>query len=539
MTKFIPFSSDITNISLPEKIEYPHNYTPHPLAKIAANELQQYLSTQNDFTHDFGISNPIDSSLGKMFGVLVVKNHNNQIGYLAAFSGKLADKTIHKNFVPPVFNILDENGFYIKTEKEINEINAQIAYLENDITYLKTKKLYTKTSEKHQNIIEKETLIKKKLRKERKITGKTNNQLNINEEFYLREYKAYLNDKILPLKTEFEKSKHKIDALKSLRKEKSSWGQQEIFKRYEFLNSLGEKENLFDLFTVSSQNIPAGSGDCCAPKLFQYAFLNDLKPIALAEFWWGKPLKKAIRKHQNFYSACNGKCKPILKHMLKGLLVEENPLIKQLQHSTEIEIVFEDEYLLLINKPYDLLSVSGSEIKDSVYARMKEKYPKATGPLLVHRLDMSTSGILLIAKTKEVHQLLQAQFINRTVNKRYVALLDGKLENKKGEINLPLKVDFGDRPKQMVCYENGKIATTQWKFISSKDKRTMVYFYPITGRTHQLRIHAAHHKGLNTPIVGDELYGKRNDRLYLHAESITFKHPVNLKKLSFTVKSPF
>ena len=185
------------------------------------------------------------------------------------------------------------------------------------------------------------------------------------------------------------------------------------------------------------------------------------------------------------------------------------------------------------------MSVSGTEIKDSVYARMKKKYPKATGPLLVHRLDMSTSGILLIAKTKEVHQHLQAQFINRTVSKRYVALLDGKLTTKNGEINLPLKVDFGDRPKQIVCYENGKKATTKWNFISFKNNRTMVYFYPITGRTHQLRMHSAHHKGLNSPIVGDELYGKRADRLYLHAESITFKHPVSLKKLSFTVKAPF
>jgi len=241
----------------------------------------------------------------------------------------------------------------------------------------------------------------------------------------------------------------------------------------------------------------------------------------------------------NFYPACNGKCKPILTHMLQGLEVEENPLIKKLQNDKEIEIIFEDEYLLVINKPNELLSVSGTEIKDSVYSRIKNKYPNATGPLLVHRLDMSTSGILLIAKTKEIHKKLQAQFINKTIQKRYIALLDGNLTEKEGLIKLPLKVDFFDRPKQMVCYEHGKKAITKWKYISSEKNKTKVFFYPITGRTHQLRMHAAHNEGLNKPIVGDDLYGKKNDRLYLHAEFIKFKHPVSLQEISFISNAPF
>ncbi|WNW02528.1 RluA family pseudouridine synthase [Tenacibaculum sp. HL-MS23] len=259
----------------------------------------------------------------------------------------------------------------------------------------------------------------------------------------------------------------------------------------------------------------------------------------MAEFWWGKPSANAVRKHQHYYSACTGKCKPILHHMLQGLTVDDNPLIAQFQVKKEIEVIFEDEYLLVINKPHELLSVAGKEVKDSVYSRIKKKYPNATGPLIVHRLDMSTSGILLIAKNEIIHKNLQAQFINRTIKKRYVALLHGSLYKKNGEINLPLRVDLDDRPKQLVCYEHGKKALTKWEVIEVIDNKTKVYFYPITGRTHQLRVHAAHQLGLNIPIVGDDLYGTKANRLYLHAENLSFRHPISKKEVQFTSPAPF
>ena len=293
------------------------------------------------------------------------------------------------------------------------------------------------------------------------------------------------------------------------------------------------------IFKSSKQNIPAGAGDCCAPKLLQYAFLNNLTPICMAEFWWGKPLTTSIRKHQNFYAACTGKCKPILKHMLQGLSVDKNPVLLQLQSKTAIKIIFEDDYLAVIHKPNELLSVPGKEIEDSVYSRIKKMYPTATGPLIVHRLDMSTSGILLIAKNANTHKYLQAQFINKTIKKRYVALLDGVLDKNNGEINLPLRVDLNDRPKQLVCYEHGKLARTNWEIVEVKNNKTRIYLYPITGRTHQLRVHAAHNLGLNTPILGDDLYGVKADRLYLHAEKITFIHPKTAKQLSFISPTPF
>ena len=540
MSKIISFSSDISTIKLPKKFDYPYNYSPHTLAQIATEELQEYLTSQTDFSHNFGIKKPEDKkALGKMFGVLVVQQQDGSLGYLAAFSGKLAESTQHKHFVPPIFDVLDANEFYLKTEKQLNELTHKIVSLENASDFIEIKKVYQETQQLHDNLLTKEQSKIKQRRKLRKELAKQNNQLNINEEFYLREYEVYLNDKIAPLKKVYDTKQQQIEELKQKRANISAWAQQEIFKKYAFLNYRGETKNLLDIFTDSTQNIPAGAGDCCAPKLLQYAYKHQLKPICMAEFWWGKPLQTSIRKHQNYYPACTGKCKPILTHMLQGVTVEENPLVAQLKEEKEITIIHEDADLLVINKPHELLSVAGKEIKDSVFSRIQKLYPKATGPLVVHRLDMSTSGILLIAKNEDTYKALQAQFINKTIQKRYVALLEGVLKDKKGIIELPLRVDLNDRPKQLVCYKHGKKALTKWETIETLDNKTKVYFYPVTGRTHQLRVHAAHHLGLNTPIIGDDLYGKKTDRLYLHAEKITFVHPTSKEQVSFIAPAPF
>lgn len=260
----------------------------------------------------------------------------------------------------------------------------------------------------------------------------------------------------------------------------------------------------------------------------------------MAEFWWGQSPKSEIRKHKQFYPACKSKCEPILaSHMLKGLNMEPNPFEENPAENKEIEIVYEDDVLAIINKPAEFLSVPGKIITDSVYQRMKERYPNSTGPLIVHRLDMSTSGLLLIAKNEETYIKLQSQFIKRTIKKRYVALLDGVVLENEGVINLPLRVDLEDRPRQLVCYEHGKQAQTKWKVIEIKNNQTRVYFYPITGRTHQLRVHASHELGLKTPIVGDDLYGKKANRLHLHAEKITFIHPNSKEELTFQKEADF
>lgn len=540
MTKIITFSSDVSIIELPEKFDYPYNYTPHTLAQIATEELQEYLTNQTDFSHNFGIKNPEDTnSLGKMFGVLVVQDQNGTLGYLAAFSGKLAESTQHKHFVPPVFDVLDTNEFYLTTEERLNELTHKIESLESSSGFIETKKAYQKTQQLHEKLLAEEQFKIKQRRKLRKKLEQQNNQLNINEEFYLREYEVYLNDNIVPLQKAYQTTQQQIEELKQQRANLSAWAQQEIFKKYAFLNDRGKTKNLLDIFTDSTQNIPAGAGDCCAPKLLQYAYKHQLKPICMGEFWWGKPLKTSIRKHQNYYPACTGKCKPILTHMLQGIIVEENPLVAQLKGQKEITIIYEDSDVLVINKPHELLSVAGKEIKDAVFSRIQKLYPNATGPLVVHRLDMSTSGILLIAKNEETYKALQAQFIHKTIQKRYVALLDGVLKEDEGKIELPLRVDLNERPKQLVCYQHGKKALTTWEKVEVLNNKTKVYFYPITGRTHQLRVHAAHNLGLNTPIVGDDLYGKKADRLYLHAEKITFIHPTSKEQVSFIAPAPF
>jgi tRNA pseudouridine32 synthase/23S rRNA pseudouridine746 synthase len=222
--------------------------------------------------------------------------------------------------------------------------------------------------------------------------------------------------------------------------------------------------------------------------------------------------------------------------MLQGIPMEENPFAINPAEGKELAIVFEDDYLLLVNKPAEFLSVPGKQITDSVQTRIKTLYPNA---MIVHRLDMSTSGLLIFGKTPDIYKKLQAQFIKRNVKKRYVAQLDGVLSEDSGSINLPLRGDLHNRPNQIVCFEQGKPAQTHWEVIERKDNKTLVYFYPITGRTHQLRVHAAHSLGLNTPIVGDDLYGTKADRLHLHAERITFVHPISKEIITFTCEIIF
>ena len=544
-TLFHSFQSNIAHIPLPEKFTFPFYYEPHELSIIAAKELQNYLETQTDFKHNFGLEdNQTGMVIGKMFGVLVVQNSQKELGYLAAFSGKLAESNHLTHFVPTVFDMLEKNSFFKKSETLLNELNAQIDTLENSIEYknaiiglkevknnaaiaLKTQKEIIKVERKNRAILRK--------------LASTEEQEQLNaksqsESILLKKMTQYWNYKITDATTQLESFSIKINELKHIRKTKSAEIQKQLFDNYAFLNQYGKLKSLGEIF---NQNPPAGAGECAAPKLLQYAFQNELKPIAMAEFWWGQSPKSEIRKHQNFYAACTGKCQPILAHMLEGMAIEDNPLTTNLAEKKKIKIVFEDDYLIIVNKPSELLSVPGKQINDSVYSRIKKDYPTATGPLVVHRLDMATSGILLIAKSSEIHKKLQLQFINRQIKKRYIALLDGILKETKGTVNLPLRVDLDNRPNQIVCYEYGKEAQTQWEVVEQKNGQTKVYFYPITGRTHQLRVHAAHQLGLQCPILGDDLYGKKADRLYLHAESITFKHPISREIMTVSVEAHF
>lgn len=466
------FQTDITPIPLPRQFTYPFHYTPHPLCVMAANEVQNYLQGRTEWHAEL--------QQGKMFGVLVVRSSHGEIGYLAAFSGNLAGSNHHEFFVPPVYDLLNPDGYFKEEEARISKINVIL----NEVKHLDTNEW--------------------------------------------------------------------IQALKEERKNRSIALQQWIFHQFVLCNAKGERQDIYQIFNEQAHRVPpAGTGECAAPKLLQHAYLNGYQPLAMAEFWWGDSPKGEIRRHGHYYPSCRHKCEPILGFMLQGLDVEPNPLLTSITDATRLETVYEDDFLVVVNKPAGMLSVPGKTGQASVLSILQERYPEATGPLLVHRLDMATSGLLLAAKDKETHALLQQQFENRSVKKRYIALLDGTPSvAPKGFIRLPLRPDFDNRPLQMVDYELGKPAVTRYELltppydggqgdVTSTKGHTRVAYYPETGRTHQLRVHSAHPEGMNCPILGDPLYGQPADRMYLHAETLEFRHPITNQRVKVMVEADF
>ena len=538
------FTTSITDIPLPERFTYPFCYTPHPLCILAAKEVQSYLTRQTAWKDEL--------RQGKMFGVLIVQTEHGETGYLAAFSGILAGKNLHPFFVPPVYDLLQPQGFFKIEEENISSINRNIRQLENDKAYAALSAELARTIQSAENILatakaqlKEAKTAREQRRKEKELNAQEEAELIRESQFQKAEYKRLERSwkaRITTLQTQTEDWERRISALKSERKTRSAALQQKLFEQFGMLNYRGEVKNLCEIFGQTVHKTPpAGAGECAAPKLLQQAYLHGWKPIAMAEFWWGDSPKTEIRHHGYYYPACKGKCEPILQHMLQGLQVEENPMLKRMQvPSQNLEIVYEDPWLSVINKPAGMLSVPGKEDAVSVYSLMREQYPEADGPLTVHRLDMATSGLMLIAKTKRVHQNLQAQFKNRLVRKRYVALLEGVVPKDKGTVDLPLSLNPLDRPRQMVHTEHGKPAITDYQVLERLDgKRTRIAFYPRTGRTHQLRIHAAHPLGLHCPIIGDELYGEKADRLYLHAEYLEFTHPITGETVRITKEAEF
>ena len=538
------FTTSITDIPLPERFTYPFCYTPHPLCILAAKEVQSYLTRQTAWKDEL--------RQGKMFGVLIVQTEHGETGYLAAFSGILAGKNLHPFFVPPVYDLLQPQGFFKIEEENISSINRNIRQLDTAKAYAALSAELARSIQSAEDILatakaqlKEAKTAREQRRKEKELNAQEEAELIRESQFQKAEYKRLERSwkaRITTLQTQTEDWERRISALKSERKTRSAALQQKLFEQFGMLNYRGEVKNLCEIFGQTVHKTPpAGAGECAAPKLLQQAYLHGWKPIAMAEFWWGDSPKTEIRHHGHYYPACKGKCEPILQHMLQGLQVEENPMLKRMQvPSQNLEIVYEDPWLSVINKPAGMLSVPGKEDAVSGYSLMREQYPEADGPLTVHRLDMATSGLMLIAKTKRVHQNLQAQFKNRLVRKRYVALLEGIVPKDKGTVDLPLCLNPLDRPRQMVHTEHGKPAITDYQVLERLDgKRTRIAFYPRTGRTHQLRIHAAHPLGLHCPIIGDELYGEKADRLYLHAEYLEFTHPITGETVRITKEAEF
>lgn len=567
---FTSFTQAIDAYALPQRFTFPFYYEPHPLCVIAANELQQHLETQHDWQHNFGLTGELTGAIGKMFGVLLVQNPQGEVGYLSAFSGKLAEQNHWPRFVPPVFDMLAKDNFFHAENLQINQINEQLLTVENhpDIPRLSTE-LETEQAQAqaelaaHRQVMIDGRQSRKAQRnqlaaqlaanptdetlRENAITEAKLSQESINEKNQLRDIKRYWDERIHVISQALSQLTDERDALRQQRKRLSAALQQKLFEQYRFLNIKGTEKSLNGIFNGTVElTPPAGSGECAAPKLLHYAFKHGLKPLAIAEFWWGAPPKSEIRQHKQFYPACLRKCQPILGHMLEGLAVDDNPLLTNPAEGKTLSILYQDDAMAIVNKPAEFLSVPGKEIEDSVYSRILQTFPHATGPLIVHRLDMSTSGLMVIALTKDAHKQLQKQFIQRTVTKRYVALLAGipaVMANKQptGHISLPLRGDLDDRPRQLVCHEFGKVAETHWELsqLNEMARTARVYLYPKTGRTHQLRVHCAHSEGLNTPIVGDDLYGTRANRLHLHADLLMLQHPVTRERMCFQVDPDF
>ena len=554
----------LSGIDFPERMNNPLDYQPHPLCIAVCKELQTYLSEREDWREE------IDK--GKMFGVLIVENAQPasgapKIGYLAAYSGQIGGRSDWDDFVPAVFDYLQPDGYFKTHEAEISGINQSIRKLEAN-THMKEAKgliLQLQEERKHTIAAYQEKIKKAKAKRDaRREAGSLNPEEEaemVKESQFmkaeLRRLKKSLSEKT-SLETEYEAYQADILSLKQLRKTLSDALQQWLFSQFRMQNHEGESKDLLEIFrdaalrdypqaTIATSRIaalkmvpPAGSGECCEPKLLQYAYSLGYKPLQMAMFWWGESPKEEIRHHLHFYPACNGKCKPILQWMLPASTFE--PAAVDLSLYNKVETLYEDREIAVIHKPEGLLSVPGKDAaQPSVYALMRSKYPEATGPLIVHRLDMSTSGVMMIAKTEFAYHRLQKAFLNHQIQKKYVAIISGKVIPEKGIISLPLMPDYLDRPRQIVDHEQGKEAITEYEVLEPvDDSHLRIALYPKTGRTHQLRVHCAHQEGLKAPILGDPLYGnEKAARLHLHAEEITFEHPLTGKKMTITRKADF
>ncbi|WP_089836653.1 RluA family pseudouridine synthase [Chitinophaga filiformis] len=546
----------IQQIALPERFTFPFYYEPHPLTRMAAAELQQYLETQTDLEHNFGLdADQGGMAIGKMFGVLVVRCAQGKLGYLSAFSGKLAGSNDHPKFVPPVFDMLVENSFFLKEVEIINSINAQVSEISSNESYqCLSQDIEQLSAESRQEIAAFRQQLKRNKDHRKRLREQLKSSLNeqeyavaeaelVKQSLYDKHQLKTLTNKwerlLVEKQTSLAQFEARIEALKNERKERSAALQQQLFDQYVFLNKDGKSKSLYEIFRQTPfGKPPSAAGECAIPKLLQFAFAHGYQPIAMGEFWWGAAPKSEIRQHKHFYPACTGKCKPILEHMLEGMAVDENPLLYAPKQDSGLEIVYEDDCLVVVNKPSGLRSVPGVNVRDSVYTRLKDVLG-GTEPLIVHRLDMDTSGLLVVAKTPEAHRYIQQQFLKRTVSKRYTALLSKVIDQSEGEINLPLSADVFNRPRQLVCFTTGKKSITKWKVVKRYESMTRVDFWPLTGRTHQLRMHSAHELGLNAPIVGDDLYGTAAERMYLHAADIEFLHPEKKEKVSFQAEVGF
>jgi len=518
MIPFHPFPPETSSVPSPAKFTYPFCYEPHPLCLKAADLVREYLRGKAEWQDEL--------SGGKMLGVLVVQKGEER-GFLAAFSGTLDGKTRHEFFVPPVFDLM-EPGCYFQTEQEsISALNRQIEELRREIRP-------NPLAEEAERAIEEARLlmVNAKIRRDELRKSLSPEELETRKEGFTRESqflkgelrrtKHYWNLRLREADQPSQLLHQRIHALEEERLRRSQSLQQWLFSQMSFLNAKGEKRGLIDIFAPSLP--PSGAGDCCAPKLLQFAYQQGLKPLCMAEFWVGISPREEIRTDGCFYPSCRSKCLPILTYMMEGLVVDDNPL-ESYQSSLEsrLRLIYRDSDLLVVSKPEGMLSVPGKTGVPDVFSAMKSLFPDEQGLMIAHRLDMDTSGLILLAAHEEYYHQLQTLFLKRQVKKTYLALLENPMPiGLEGIIELPLRPDYEDRPRQRVDEKKGHKALTRYHILDNVEGHALVALYPETGRTHQLRVHMAHPSGLGNPILGDRLYGKAGERLMLHAFRLQF-----------------
>lgn len=548
-TKIHRFHCDVSGIELPSRFTYPMHYVPHELCKIAAREVMDY-ALSNELWHS-------ELLAGKMLGVLVVKDEDGMLGYLAAYSGNLAHNGNNPYFVPHIYNLLEPQGLFRTGEAQITEINHRIEALECSPKKKELDDLLDTTMARHEL---EETTMRHSIdaAKAQRDKRRSDGEISAEQEAALIKESQFMKAELRRLKKrhrlEIERITQRlndlqttINALKAKRRTMSEKLQRQLFKLFVVRNARSESSDVATIFEHRLHRLPpGGTGECCAPKLLQYAFLHGYTPVCMAEFWVGQSPQGEVRHHGHYYPACHSKCLPLLEFMMQGLDVEDNPL--STASDEQLKVVYEDQWLIVVDKPAGMLTVPGKDKNATSALEIVSKMlraagakdpdpqspnpnPRAEGALEVHRLDQATSGLVVFAKSKEAQSALRQQFEQRTVSKTYLALLDGKPLKEKGIIDLPLRPDLDDRPRQVVDYEHGKRAVTQYRVLEHRGNRTLVEFKPLTGRTHQLRVHASHPQGLHCPIVGDMLYGTAAPRLCLHAQSINFTHPITGERM--------
>lgn len=529
------FREDISAVELPVRFNNPFYYSPHPLCVAAACEVRAFL------LGDEAVA--AEAAKGKMFGVLVVRDPAGEPGYFAAFSGLLDGSNNVPGFVPPVFDFLSPTGYFKREETEISRLNTLIKDVECGEYLFATEAVESLRTEMERELAAmRETMRASKqerdaLRAGGNLAANDEAQLVRESQFQkaeLRRVTQRWQQKITESSEKLAPLQEQIAAMKAERKQRSAALQEWLFTNFKVLNARGDSKDLLSIFKEHRGVLPpAGSGECAAPKLLQYAYKHGCTPVAMAEFWVGDSPLGEVRRDGCFYGSCKSKCEPILSFMLQGLDVEENAL----EHGgniTSLRVLYEDDCLIAVDKPSGVLSVPGIVGGTSVQQWLRNT--KHSNDIhVVHRLDMATSGVLVAAKSMEMYKAMQGMFAARKVRKEYIALLEGVPALPCGTISLPLSADYENRPRQRVDFQGGKEAVTNYRVVETRlfngKECALVQFEPLTGRTHQLRVHAACKEGLDCPIVGDTLYGNAGDRLMLHASSLSFSHPATGEEL--------